>query len=297
MQRGSSCQNYDVNHGRIFEMTIGVWFMSDLHNEFLEDNSARTDPARFPTPTKADLLVLAGDIERADRVVKNARKQFPAIPMVLIAGNHEFYKSGSGQLGTINKMRAAARADRELTGRQTYFLENEVIELKIRGENLRVIGCTLWTDFEIKGDPIGHAVYAGTAMNDYLYMKGNTPPDYNPARPSDTRDWHLRSRKFIGEELQKPFNGKIIVVTHHLPSLRSVASRYDGDPLVPCYASDCTEILSLGADLWIHGHQHESVDYVVGRTRVVANPRGYPGRDVLLTPDNTQFDPSRVVEI
>ena len=29
--------------------------------------------------------------------------------------------------------------------------------------------------------------------------------------------------------------------------------------------------------LWIHGHTHTFFDYVVSGTRVVCNPRGYPG--------------------
>jgi len=29
--------------------------------------------------------------------------------------------------------------------------------------------------------------------------------------------------------------------------------------------------------LWIHGHTHESFDYMVGDTRIVCNPRGYIG--------------------
>ncbi|MGH8196257.1 MAG: hypothetical protein ACREQ8_17955 [Woeseiaceae bacterium] len=29
--------------------------------------------------------------------------------------------------------------------------------------------------------------------------------------------------------------------------------------------------------LWIHGHTHEPSDYELFRTRVVCNPRGYPG--------------------
>jgi len=28
--------------------------------------------------------------------------------------------------------------------------------------------------------------------------------------------------------------------------------------------------------LWIHGHGHDRCDYVLGKTRVVANPLGYP---------------------
>jgi hypothetical protein len=40
--------------------------------------------------------------------------------------------AGSGQLGTAQKMRAAAKADRDETGRQTYFLENETVEMEMR---------------------------------------------------------------------------------------------------------------------------------------------------------------------
>jgi hypothetical protein len=29
--------------------------------------------------------------------------------------------------------------------------------------------------------------------------------------------------------------------------------------------------------LWTHGHTHEKFDYMIGGTRVVANPRGYLG--------------------
>jgi hypothetical protein len=278
-------------------MTIGVWILSDLHGEFLAGSPGRTDPARFPTPENADLLVLAGDIDKADRAIQNARKLFPCIPLIMIAGNHEFYKSGSGQLGTVQKMRAAAKADRDETGRQTYFLENETVELEIRGKKLRVIGCTLWTDLEIMGDPVGHASFAATAMNDYAYIRSNIPPYFDFATPNDTRGWHFKSRKFLGDELRKPLDGKTVVVTHHLPCSRSVADEFKSDPLTPCYASDCTDLLNLAPALWVHGHQHKTVDYMFGKTRVVANPRGYPGRLGMSPPQNDQFDPGKVVEI
>ena len=49
-------------------MTIGVWIMSDLHGEFLAGGPAGTDPASFPTPENA------GDIDRVDCAIQNARK-------------------------------------------------------------------------------------------------------------------------------------------------------------------------------------------------------------------------------
>lgn len=46
-----------------------------------------------------------------------------------------------------------------------------------------------------------------------------------------------------------------------------------------------------GARLWIHGHIHAQSDYLIGETRVIANPRGYPREDV------GDFQPDLVVEV
>ena len=42
--------------------------------------------------------------------------------------------------------------------------------------------------------------------------------------------------------------------------------------------------------LWVHGHVHDAFDYTIGRTRVLANPRGY--RD-----EARDFTPDLVVEV
>ena len=49
-----------------------------------------------------------------------------------------------------------------------------------------------------------------------------------------------------------------------------------------------------GVDLWVHGHTHDSFDYLVdrpggGTCRVVCNPRGYVRWDGTL--ENRGFDP------
>jgi hypothetical protein len=33
--------------------------------------------------------------------------------------------------------------------------------------------------------------------------------------------------------------------------------------------------------LWVHGHVHAKNDYIVGNCRVVSNPRGYIGHEVI----------------
>lgn len=65
-------------------------------------------------------------------------------------------------------------------------------------------------------------------------------------------------------------------MTHHAPherSLREGAWRHFSDAT---RASDLSELLlgPTAPDLWLHGHAHVFCDYVVGRTRIVANARG-----------------------
>jgi predicted phosphodiesterase len=43
------------------------------------------------------------------------------------------------------------------------------------------------------------------------------------------------------------------------------------------YASDLEHMMNPNIKLWLHGHTHTPFDYEVNGTRVVCNPRGYPG--------------------
>jgi predicted phosphodiesterase len=56
--------------------------LSDLHLEFREWNPPKAD---------ADVVVLAGDIHVGVKGIEWARRSFPAIPIVYVPGNHEFY--------------------------------------------------------------------------------------------------------------------------------------------------------------------------------------------------------------
>lgn len=251
----------------------------------------------LPQPEGVDLLIIAGDYHRATDAVSHVRKQFPALPVIMVLGNHEHYKTRLSVANAIERMRTDARQDREVHNRITQVLENETVELELNGERLRVIGATLWTDFQLLQNFAGHLSYAASGMNDFVYIRGNTEKGL-PLRPLETVWWHKESRKYIEQELRTPFDGKTVVVTHHLPSMRSVAERYRSDPLTPAFASACDLLLGLRVDLWIHGHTHDSVDYLAGHTRVVCNPRGYSdwsGRGVF--PENLGFNPALVIEI
>lgn len=83
------------------------------------------------------------------------------------------------------------------------------------------------------------------------------------------------------------------MITHHAPSFRSVSPRFAGSPLNGGFVSDLDGfIASHPIRIWIHGHTHDSFDYRIGATRILANPFGYPGRI-----RNPMFDPGMVVEV
>jgi len=101
----------------------------------------------------------------------------------------------------------------------------------------------------------------------------------------------------LEKRLAEPFSGKTVVITHMAPSARSIPDHYKDELLSAAYASHLDE-LAQGADLWIHGHIHDSVDYSIGNCRVISNPLGYPRSDEQgIAAQNSRFNPNFVVTV
>src|SRR5690606_3670001 len=78
-------------------------------------------------------------------------------------------------------------------------------------------------------------------------------------------------------------------------SLQSIHPRFAGSPINACFVSDLeARIKRWRPTLWLHGHTHDSFDYRIGATRVLANPRGYAPGGVV---ENALFDPAFHIEI
>ncbi len=253
--------------------------MSDLHIEFGALSVPKVD---------ADVAVLAGDIHIGSEASRWASRlsRTLGMPVVLIAGNHEFYGSRGRPGHDYGRIIAALRANAAAGPGHVAFLERETAVVG----GVRFIGCTLWTDFEVYGDAKEAMRQAEKDMNDFLIIASRSG---NRFTPQDARDEFLAALQFLVAELAKPFAGPTVVVTHHLPSLKSVAPEYEGDVLNAAYASNLDAFVEAsGASLWLHGHTHSSCDYTIGATRVLCNPRGY--HDFALNP---RFDPALVVKI
>jgi len=271
-----------------------ICMMSDLHLEFENDGSSALLTA--PPAVDADLVLLAGDIHTRGRGPAWAAQAFPATPVVMIGGNHETYKDSL--YASIARNRKAAQAQGTLADGNPHvtWLEREVFHwTSPTGERIRVLGATLWTDFELFGPELmtGCQAAARRDMNDFAIVKILERGETRRFDPLDARRIFQMSVAFLEETLSAPFDGITVVMTHHAPSRRSVPEVYADDRLSAAYASDLERLIGeFQPALWIHGHIHTSTDYRLGETRIVCNPRGYWPRDL-----NADFVWGRTIDI
>ena len=194
-------------------------------------------------------------------------------------GNHDYYNSSIDF--------ALERARRQVEGTRIHLLENQSIEIA----GCRFVGATLWTDFAISvGDdehipPEERRALAFGLVPSYL-------ADFECIFRSDERREnenglitvreilarHLASRSYIDRELEKPFDGRTVVLTHHAPHMQSLDPRFFGQVTSAAFASDLSDLIARRRpSVWIHGHIHKFRDYMADKTRVICNPRGYGG--------------------
>jgi len=243
--------------------------LSDLHLEF--------DPTEIPA-TGADVVVLAGDIHLGREGRRWAGKQFPDRPVVYVMGNHEFYKHSLPGLTALLK--------NETDGSQICLLENDAVEIN----GYTFLGCTLWTDFQLSGNPASAMRIAEETMSDFHVVWFDRENRRLAAR--DTVRLHSESVAWLRQQLSKGNRARTVVITHHAPSGRAEAPDHANSPLKPAFASNLDSLVEQsGVPLWIYGHTHYNADFAIGSTRVLTNQRGYP--DQLCD----GFDPSLVVEI
>lgn len=253
--------------------------ISDLHLEFKD--------VYLPG---GDVLILSGDVcesrtlrkyrydphnligdnghegKRLDRAARFFQEECVKYNHVIyVMGNHEHYHGKFKK--TIHELIA------EVPDNVT-VMENDN---KTIGDVV-FMGATLWTDCN-KGNPMTMMVLKN-GMNDYRAITHEVAGIYRKLIPQDTMETHMRTKEYFKLICEMNRGKKIVAVTHHAPSFKSVHPHYAHDTdMNGGYASDLSEFIMDNPEIkvWTHGHMHDPSDYMIGECRVICNPRGYVG--------------------
>ncbi len=244
-----------------------------------------------PVPVVGDALLLAGDISDGGAIkpILELTRDYRAagLPVLFTPGNHEYY--GRVMSEALHAMDHACR------GSGITLLHNRAVRL----EGVRVLGSTLWTDYCLDG-----AAHQAATMEvalefvvDHRRISVDTRLGRRYFQPEDAFAAHLKALAILRHRLATPWNGPTVVMTHHAPSPGSVHPRFAHHPANGAFVSNLESVMrEFRPRLWVHGHTHDSFDYEVGATRVVANPRGYP-LDGGARFENERFDRTCIVQI
>lgn len=256
---------------------------SDLHLEAFRGMSLERLEEHFLPPDPRDggaVLALAGDISsdlaQLAAFIRHVAPRFEKVAFV--PGNHEYYRhdyddwnhEASGELVSIPNLWAAPG----------YVAAG-------RHEGILLVLGTLWAD---GGGSKESEQAVSQGLNDFRLISRYG----RPLTVSGMADIHARHKEWIETHLDT--RTPAVVITHHLPSRRLCHPRF-GTDLNGGFASNCDHLVHGPSAplLWIHGHTHDTIDTVIGGTRVVCNPAGYRGE--WHSPFNSYFSTPKFVEV
>ena len=237
--------------------------LSDLHLEFIPE-SMRLGFLQRLKVEDVDAVVLAGDVATHD-CLRWALEWFTAeyAHVIFVPGNHEYYGSSFEAVRGLLRLLSSLHDN-------LHVLDNDVVV--IHGQ--RFVGSTLWFP-----DLPGNNEHADL-LSDFKVIEDFEQLVYAEAAQAEA---------FLRKEVQQGD----VVVTHHLPSYRSVHERFQGSELNRFFVFPQDELVEERQPaLWIHGHTHFSCDYQLGATRMLCNPHGYMDYG-----GNKEFNPRLVVEV
>jgi Icc-related predicted phosphoesterase len=245
-----------------------------------------------------DLIVVAGDLGKPSHLSAISEWLDDLCPVAIVLGNHDFWDMECSMDDCIEKWRSTVLHVNQTRSYPIHLIQDDTVYLSTKSGTVRVFGGTLWTDFEFyASDPT-----VMTWSNDVLLnkIKATMPDEYRRINhgyiePQEIQERHFITRSHIESELSVPFEGPSIIVTHHLPSAKSISARYRGQLLNAGFASHLDYMLDKTNALWLHGHIHHSVAYPTRGGGIVAtNPVGCMMKDNL--PINDFFKKSMFAE-
>ena len=226
---------------------MNIALASDMHYEFHGPES------HVAVPEGTDVLILAGDIATISTLPNALRHYAACAPHVLyVTGNHEFY--GHEAADKVDDLIAGIEAECPNLKRLT--ADVGVVEI----DGVAFAGDTLWF-----GNPDG--------LNQ-IYEK--TLADFTAIRWRDitTAKWiagkHAQAKRFFQSAKADVF------ISHHIPSEALITPKWAKSPINRFFASEVFQGVAHPPKVWCYGHTHDPIDRVLGATRFLCNPKGYP---------------------
>lgn len=270
------------------------------------------------------ILICAGDISENDAGIEWA-SQFN-VETIYICGNHEFWNNDYYEV--IDTLKEKVK---QPGYGHVHFLHNDEVIL----HGIRFLGATMWTEL---GDSwawskrnyilkhffsmadfrkiTARKFYQNSAKVDEMFkllVKNGVDPEQATTlianqsfNPLIQMEENAASVDFIENKIIEPFDGKTVVVTHHLPipdfwmkkqnmhehiltapyiNNKAVYQEYSKQKIPPekdilmmgFYVNSSYQFFehNFSPDIWIHGHFHKPVDGFIGTTRMVSCPVGY----------------------
>jgi predicted phosphohydrolase len=239
-----------------------ITLLNDLHLEFDD----------FSGMVGGDILLLAGDICEAHNLhrytsfIEEISEKFRQVYVIM--GNHDHYNSIFQD--TITKLKEIYQPYKNIK-----VLEKETVELP---NGMILYGATLWTNFN---NNIMSKIVCQKSLNDFTCIKYESPIERSIKRnfyPDDAVLDYKWAIAILGNELETHPDNDFLVMTHHAPCQQSIATLYKNDTdLNGGFVNHLEEFILEHPQIkyWVHGHTHNSFDYMIGQCRVICNPRGY----------------------
>ena len=237
--------------------------ISDLHIDHLRPGTL--DDIIAGIPRDIDVLVVAGDVSdsgsRLPEFFNVLCGEFSTV--IYVIGNHEYYHNSIDGLHDIVRSSTARHPGLQWLNNDTFMVDK-----------VRFVGSTLWFPFQESNKKYERP------MNDF----GQIP---------EFRDWVYEENVRAQQFLRGTVKTTDVVVTHFMPTYRSVAQQYLASPFNRFFVCPMDDLIDdVGPRIWIHGHTHVSCLYKIGDTQVACNPVGYESID-----EKSGFCPWLILEI